>query len=34
MRHRGRFENCEPTVIDGQDMDLPTFLRKQRRPDS
>ena len=33
MRHRGRFENSDPTLIDGQDMDLPTYIRKQRRPD-
>jgi len=33
MRHRGRFENAEPTIIEGQDMDLPTYIRKQRRGD-
>jgi len=33
MRHRGRFENVEPTIIEGQDMDLPTYIRKQRRGD-
>ena len=26
---RGRFEKSEPTIIDGQDLDVPTFLRKQ-----
>jgi cell division protein FtsZ len=25
---RGRFEKSEPTIIDGQDLDIPTFLRK------
>jgi cell division protein FtsZ len=25
---RGRFEKSEPTIIDGQDLDFPTFLRK------
>jgi cell division protein FtsZ len=25
---RGRFEKSEPTIIDGQDLDVPTFLRK------
>jgi hypothetical protein len=33
MRHRGRFENSEPTIIEGQDMDLPTYIRKLRRPE-
>ena len=28
---RGRFENAEPTVEDGQDLDVPTFLRKKKR---
>jgi len=28
---RGRFEKSEPTIIDGQDLDVPTFLRKQIR---
>jgi cell division protein FtsZ len=28
---RGRFEKSEPTIIDGQDLDVPTFLRKQVR---
>lgn len=26
---RGRFEKSEPTIIDGQDLDVPTFLRRQ-----
>jgi cell division protein FtsZ len=26
---RGRFEKSEPTIIDGQDLDIPTFLRKK-----
>ena len=25
---RGRFEKSEPTIVDGQDLDIPTFLRK------
>jgi cell division protein FtsZ len=28
---RGRFEKSEPTIIDGQDLDVPTFLRKHLR---
>jgi cell division protein FtsZ len=28
---RGRFEKSEPTIIDGQDLDIPTFLRKNIR---
>jgi cell division protein FtsZ len=32
-RHRGRFETCDPTLIGGQDMDIPTYLRKPHRPD-
>lgn len=28
---RGRFEKSEPTIIDGQDLDVPTFLRKKVR---
>jgi cell division protein FtsZ len=28
---RGRFEKSEPTIIDGQDLDIPTFLRKNVR---
>jgi cell division protein FtsZ len=26
--NRGRFEKSEPTIIDGQDLDVPTFLRR------
>jgi cell division protein FtsZ len=26
---RGRFEKSEPTIIDGQDLDVPTFLRRR-----
>jgi len=29
---RGRFEKSEPTIIDGQDLDVPTFLRRNARP--
>jgi cell division protein FtsZ len=25
--NRGRFEKTTPTVIDGQDLDIPTFVR-------
>jgi cell division protein FtsZ len=25
---RGRFEKAEPTIVDGQDLDVPTFMRK------
>ncbi len=25
---RGRFEKSEPTIVEGQDLDIPTFLRK------
>jgi cell division protein FtsZ len=28
---RGRFEKSEPTIIEGQDLDVPTFLRKNFR---
>ena len=28
---RGRFEKSEPTIIEGQDLDIPTFLRKNVR---
>jgi len=24
---RGRFEKSEPTIVDGQDLDVPTYLR-------
>jgi cell division protein FtsZ len=29
LRHRGRFEAVEPTVIDGEDLDVPTYVRKR-----
>ena len=28
---RGRFEKSEPTIVEGQDLDVPTFLRKNMR---
>jgi cell division protein FtsZ len=28
---RGRFEKIEPTIVEGQDLDVPTFLRKNIR---
>lgn len=28
---RGRFEKCEPTIEDGEDLDVPTFMRKNIR---
>jgi cell division protein FtsZ len=28
---RGRFEKSEPTIVEGQDLDVPTFLRKNIR---
>jgi len=27
--NRGRFEKSEPTIIDGEDLDVPTFMRKK-----
>jgi cell division protein FtsZ len=30
---RGRFEKSEPTIIDGQDLDVPTFLRRRVKSD-
>jgi len=27
----GRFDQTEPTVVDGQDLDIPTYLRKKKR---
>jgi cell division protein FtsZ len=27
---RGRFDKSEPTIVDGQDLDVPTFLRKHK----
>lgn len=29
--NRGRFEKSEPTIVDGEDLDVPTFLRKNAR---
>lgn len=29
--NRGRFEKSEPTIVDGQDLDVPTFLRRNIR---
>ncbi len=29
--NRGRFEKSEPTIIDGQDLDIPTFMRRTVR---
>jgi cell division protein FtsZ len=26
---RGRFEKSEPTIIEGEDLDVPTYLRKR-----
>ena len=26
---RGRFEKSEPTIVDGQDLDVPTYLRRR-----
>ena len=26
--NRGRFDKGEPTIVDGEDLDVPTFLRK------
>ncbi len=28
---RGRFEKSEPTIVKGQDLDVPTYLRKNVR---
>ena len=25
---RGRFEKSEPTIVEGEDLDIPTYLRK------
>ncbi len=27
---RGRFDKSTPTVVDGEDLDVPTFLRRKR----
>jgi cell division protein FtsZ len=29
--NRGRFEKTDPTIVDGEDLDVPTFMR-QRLP--
>lgn len=29
---RGRFEKSDPTIIDGEDLDIPTFMRQNRKP--
>ena len=29
---RGRFDKSEPTIVEGEDLDVPTFLR-ERKPD-
>jgi cell division protein FtsZ len=26
---RGRFEKSEPTIVEGEDLDVPTFLRQK-----
>jgi cell division protein FtsZ len=31
---RGRFDKSEPTLYDGQDLDVPTFLRRGIRLNS
>ncbi len=28
--HHGRFENAEPTIEDGEDLDVPTFMRRKK----
>jgi len=28
---RGRFEKSEPTIIEGEDLDIPTFLRQNQK---
>ena len=28
---KGRFAKTEPTIVDGEDIDVPTFLRKRRK---
>jgi hypothetical protein len=27
---RGRFEKTDPTIVDGEDLDIPTFMRQRR----
>jgi cell division protein FtsZ len=29
--HKGRFNNVEPTIVQGQDLDIPTFFRRQMK---
>jgi cell division protein FtsZ len=29
--NRGRFEKSEPTIVEGEDLDVPTYLRKKIR---
>jgi cell division protein FtsZ len=29
--NRGRFEKSEPTIVDGQDLDVPAFMRMNVR---
>jgi cell division protein FtsZ len=29
--NRGRFEKSEPTIVEGEDLDVPTYLRKKVR---
>jgi cell division protein FtsZ len=28
---RGRFDKSEPTIVDGEDLDVPTFMRKNMK---
>jgi len=30
--NRGRFEKSEPTIVEGEDLDVPTFLRTREKP--
>jgi cell division protein FtsZ len=27
---RGRFDKSEPTIVEGEDLDVPTFLRERK----
>jgi cell division protein FtsZ len=27
--NRGRFEKTDPTIVDGEDLDVPTFMRQR-----
>jgi hypothetical protein len=27
---RGRFEKTDPTIVDGEDLDIPTFMRQRK----